>query len=141
MPQGEPEASIKNENYGLIPLNETAYSISFFSAEEGILFDHHQSLTTMPVSTSSSGIVDGDYICGVGTVSKLITMYTLLTCAGDSHLANPITNYIPKLKALGKNLKVEEDSIDHASWEDMTLGEVASHMAGIVRDGSCLKHH
>jgi CubicO group peptidase (beta-lactamase class C family) len=54
---------------------------------------------------------------------------------GDGHWNDPITRYVPELKQAQSNYSASS-AIDSVQWEEVTLGELASHMAGITRDGN-----
>jgi CubicO group peptidase (beta-lactamase class C family) len=65
-------------------------------------------------------------------------MLLLLTQGGISPLQDPISKYIPEIKAaaddlLGNSTKIN-DGVDYTKWNEITVGELASHLAGIARD-------
>lgn len=45
---------------------------------------------------------------------------------------SPSADYVPELAALAKN--TSGNSITRIAWEDITIGELASHMTGIASD-------
>ena len=58
--------------------------------------------------------------------------------AGDSYFNDPISRYVPELAAAVaqcSNNTVELDEVDNVHWDDVTLGDLASQMGGIARDG------
>lgn len=107
----------------------TSFSISVFSASgPDLLYERHH--TSEAVARASFGIneVNGDSIYRIGSISKLLTVYTFLIQVGDRHLNEPITNYVPEL------LEMRGHDNPDPSWEEITLGELASHLSGISRD-------
>lgn len=66
----------------------------------------------------------------VGSLSKLLTVYTLLVEVGDENLDQPVTKYVPELAGAAK----EGSEIDTTRWEDITIRALGSHLAGILRD-------
>lgn len=73
--------------------------------------------------------VDQDTVFRVGSVSKLWAMYLFLVEAGIDTFGEPIVNYIPELQSA-----VSGDAIDSVQWANVTIGELASHLAGVGRD-------
>jgi CubicO group peptidase (beta-lactamase class C family) len=76
--------------------------------------------------------VDADTVYRIGSLTKIFTVFTFLLEAGDVHFNSPVTNYVPELAALAKN--TSGNAITRIAWEDITIGELASHMAGIASD-------
>ncbi|KAJ5368601.1 uncharacterized protein N7496_008361 [Penicillium cataractarum] len=89
--------------------------------------------TTLGVSK-----VDENTVFRIGSTSKMFPMLLLLIQGGFSPLQDPISKYIPELKAaaddlLGNSTK-RNNGIDYTRWNEITVGELASHLAGIARD-------
>ena len=118
--------------------NDTAFSISLFSVDEDeLLFQYHHSPPVRPATGVSA--VDADSIYRIGSLTKVFSVWTFLIEVGDGYFGEPITRYVPELAAAvlkSGNNSVEFDEIDDVRWDDVTLGALASHMAGIARDGS-----
>lgn len=107
----------------------TSFSISVFSASDpGLLYERHH--TSKTVTQASFGInkVNADSIYRIGSISKLLTVYTFLIQVGDRHLNEPITDYVPELFEMRGHVNPDPN------WEEITLGELASHLSGISRD-------
>ncbi|KAJ5176200.1 uncharacterized protein N7482_002077 [Penicillium canariense] len=89
--------------------------------------------TTLGVST-----VDQDTVFRVGSVSKLWTMVLFLAEEGLWPFQEPVARFVPELRQAA--IEVEQDprkrwnNIDYVRWGDVTIGELASHLAGIARD-------
>lgn len=70
-------------------------------------------------------------------MTKLLTVYTWLIKAGGMSLFNePITKYIPELKAAAEKQNATENPIDFVAWEDITIGDLAAQTANIGREYS-----
>lgn len=69
----------------------------------------------------------------IGTVTQVFTVWLTLIEAGEAAWAAPVTQYIPELAqavASGQN----QSLMTQVAWEDVTLGDLAAHLAGISRD-------
>jgi CubicO group peptidase (beta-lactamase class C family) len=89
--------------------------------------------TTLGVSK-----VDENTVFRIGSTSKMFPMFLLLIQSGFDTLQDPISKYIPEIKAAGadiqRNSTKRNNGIDYTNWNDITVGELASHLAGIARD-------
>ena len=116
-----------------------AISVSLFSLDEDdLIFEYHNSPAALAASPHSVRTVDSNSIYRIGSISKLFTVWTFLIKAGDSYFNQPITKFVPELAAAvgsGGNYSIDFDEIDNVRWEEVTVGAVASYMAGITRDG------
>jgi CubicO group peptidase (beta-lactamase class C family) len=57
----------------------------------------------------------------------------LLAEDGGRILNDPVTKYLPELLD-GTGDQDDQDAIEYVQWEDVTVGQLASHMSGIARD-------
>ncbi|KAK6833475.1 beta-lactamase-like 1 [Apiospora arundinis] len=80
--------------------------------------------------------VNGDTIYRLGSLTKIFTILTFLIEAGDGYWNTPITKFVPELALLAD--KYQYDPVMNVDWAGITLGELASHTAGIVRDYALL---
>ncbi|KAK2754021.1 hypothetical protein FQN54_007190 [Arachnomyces sp. PD_36] len=76
--------------------------------------------------------VDEDTVFRIGSGSKLWTALLLLKEMGDGVLADPVSLYVPELAAAAAD--GVDDWVDGVRWDEITVGELVSHMAGIARD-------
>jgi CubicO group peptidase (beta-lactamase class C family) len=121
--------------YGSLDVVTTSFSINVFSAHENTsLYNFHYEAPGLNGSLTAGKLSDNT-IYRIGSVSKLITLYTLLGEAGLDVLQQPVTKYIPELAALDKTRESDFDPISQYAWSDITLGALASHLAGLVPDG------
>lgn len=127
------DALISSNSTNLDP--NTSFSVQWFSAENNqSLFEYHY--TSASVAGSSSGVknITADSVYRVGSISKLYTVYLVLVEAGDAYFSRPITDFVPEL-AQAANDSAGMSDINATRWEDITIGALASQMAGIGRDG------
>ena len=126
----------KNETtvYGELDTDTTAFSVDFYSLQdEDALFSHHYTPAQL-LSQRTAGVeeVNSDTVYRVGSVSKLWTVYLYLLAAGDESCDEPITRFIPELQEISETQDVDPTS--DVDWQSITVGALASHLAGIGRD-------
>jgi hypothetical protein len=117
--------------------NTTSFSIDVYSAhEKSSIFTYHYSAPALAHPTEGVAKVDSSTIYRIGSVSKLLTVYTYLVAAGDVSFNEPVTKYIPELAAYAKKnaAALETSDIDIFDWNDITVGALASQLSGFVRD-------
>ncbi|KAI1757514.1 beta-lactamase/transpeptidase-like protein [Xylaria castorea] len=114
--------------------NGTSWSLQIFSASsDEPLWEHYHTANNLLDNDESGNVTIGpDTIYRLGSLTKIFTMLTFLAEAGDSYLNDPVTKYVPELEALAA--KALSDPIMSVDWSSVTLGSLASHMAGIIRD-------
>jgi CubicO group peptidase (beta-lactamase class C family) len=82
--------------------------------------------------------VDEDTVFRIGSVSKLWTIYLFMMEKGITYFEEPVIKYVPELASAAQELRsnqtAQEDVIDNMQWDQVTIGELASHTAGIARD-------
>ncbi|KAF2465002.1 beta-lactamase/transpeptidase-like protein [Lindgomyces ingoldianus] len=119
-----------NSSYG--PVDSTAaYAIQVFSLDsETALWEYYHDGITLSNTTGVQKL-DGDSIFRIGSISKLITVYLILTELGDSIWSDPVTKHIPELRNRTKSLG---DSVNYVNWDQITMGALAGHVAGLPRD-------
>ncbi|KAF2103616.1 beta-lactamase/transpeptidase-like protein [Rhizodiscina lignyota] len=115
------------------PLDNTtiSFSIQGFSLEnDSPIFDYNFAAPGLNGSLTS-GTLDSSTTYRIGSMSKLLTVYTLLRSSGFSDFSQSITKFVPEL---AKQSCSKEDDLDKVCWGDVTVGALASHMAGILRE-------
>lgn len=132
------EAHLNDKSSGL-KTEDTAFAVSFFSSREKVTL--YENYYTPPAVDMGVKEVDHDSVFRTGSISKVITVWAFLIAVGDEHFSDPVTKHIPELADLvAKRSEIFEDSsvtyddIEDVRWEDITLGQLASHGAGVARD-------
>jgi len=123
-------AEAGNSPYGTLSSNVTSFSVHVAAVDSGeTIFDfHHTAPSRSPHGTSK---VDKDTIYRVASISKLFTTYATLLNAGSVDVfQEPITKYLPKLN----EYNAKRNDIDQLRWDQITVGALSSHLAGIPRD-------
>lgn len=129
--------SAKGSSYGQLDPNATSFSMEIFSLREGPpLFSHHFSAPEFANATEGVREVNSSTVYRLGSMSKLFSVYNFLIAAGDIHFNQPITKYVPELAqfAAQHQASLQTNDIDVVSWDEVTVGALASQMAGISRE-------
>lgn len=127
--------STTNSIYGSFDSANTSFALEIFSTHEvAPLFTKYYTSPSVAENTFGSQSVDTNTIFRIGSLTKLLTIYTFLINDGDIKFNDPVTKYVPELAAAASSLNAAEDSLEYVDWEDITLGELASQSAGIGRD-------
>ncbi|KAK0392840.1 hypothetical protein NLU13_2334 [Sarocladium strictum] len=119
--------------------NQTAWAVAVFSThDEEPLYERYYT-PDYDVGVSEVG---RDSVFRMASVSKVFGVWTFLVEVGDDHFNEPITKYVPELAAAAAAATnqtaegVVYDDIDHVRWDEVTLGQLASQLAGIPRDAT-----
>lgn len=129
-------------SYGSIPSNITSFSIGVFSAASPVdqpLFSYQHTAPSLQNGTEGTTEVTPDSIYRIGSLSKLITIYLFLIEAGPRWWNYPITEFVPQLEVAALACRAAENAVDCVDWDAVTLGALASHMAGLPRDCTNMK--
>lgn len=115
------------------PVDAVNSSISFavFSTQSAQLLSEYHHLGSGPgVKAHLTGDkLDGNTVYRLGSVTKLLSVYTFLAKLGPQYWSEPITNYVPELA--GRSVK---DSVLDINWSEVTLGSLAGQISGIPHD-------
>ncbi|KAK6953659.1 hypothetical protein Daesc_005964 [Daldinia eschscholtzii] len=117
--------------------NGTSWSIQVFSAsdpdeDEPVWSHYHTATDLLAADTPGVKSIDGSTVYRLGSVTKIFTILTFLIEAGDTYWNTPVTQWVPELELLAG--KAQYDPVMNVDWDSITLQDLASHMAGIVRD-------
>lgn len=119
---------------GLISDNDTSFSVDIYSLHDGgSLFTYHHSAPNLKNAKEGATSVDSNSIYRIGSISKVFTVYTYLASSGDITWNEPVTKYVPEL-AKAASATQDDSDLDAVRWDDVTLGSLASHLAGVIRD-------
>jgi CubicO group peptidase (beta-lactamase class C family) len=145
----------EQSNAMMTPLksNETSYSVLIFDANSTLLSYHHtadapslapesvpevtgKTIVRVPFSGLRTNTFRTDEtVYRLGSVSKLLFLYTFLVEVGHAHWHRPITDFIPELAEAAESCSAELDPLTCPDWHEITLGSLASHLAGLGRGG------
>lgn len=121
--------------YGTWSPKTNSFSLGIFdTTSPDQLFSYQYSSPALQQSKKGVKEVTEDSIYRLGSLCKLITVYLFLIEVGPSYWNQAITEYIPELEAAASNCSALEDPIDCIDWHAVTLGALASQMAGVPRD-------
>ncbi|KAF4771210.1 hypothetical protein HAV15_012570 [Penicillium sp. str.  len=115
-------------------LPSISFAVQVFSSEEddsAFGFYH----TDDPIKVGSVGVqeVDENTVFRIGSISKLWTMFLFMTLGGTRYFHEPVSKYVPELQTRYSTAQTK-DKINYLQWRDVTIGELASHQAGLTRD-------
>ena len=116
-----------SDDYGPITPNTTSFSVVLFTGaeatkEDPAFFEYHY---TSPQDQRDTGTnLTSDTKLPVGDLTMVFTVYAWLVKMGETWDA-PITRYLPELAKASKS--------GGAVWEEVTIGSLAGHMSGLVR--------
>ncbi|KAK5940394.1 hypothetical protein PMZ80_007814 [Knufia obscura] len=130
------ESSLKNGSIS-IPLDAEGTTFSFEAwsiHEDSPIHTYHYDATGLSDPAEGVKNVASDTTYRIGSLSKLLTVYTWLATAGDKHWNQPITNFIPELEAYDAREEPDTNDIDHFRWSTITVGALASQLSGIQKD-------
>jgi hypothetical protein len=118
--------------FGPISPNTTSFSIALFAGSNYIpgsdnspfFYEYHHAASNL-----AREHLDKDSVFALGDLTQLFTVYTQLAELGDDVWSRSIVDFLPELRNVSTM-----DAIHAVRWEDVTLGSLAGHMAGITRD-------
>jgi hypothetical protein len=126
-----------NSTYGFFDGQNTSFSLEIFSLNDlDLVFEQHHTAPAVITYSDGTQNVDTNTTYRIGSLTKLMTVYSFLIQAGDVTFNEPVTKYVPELEAAAGNYNATEDPIDHVAWEEVTIGDLASQLADIGRDYS-----
>jgi len=112
----------------------TSFSIQVFSlhAAEPVYEYHHTASDRS--SSLGKGQVGPETLYRIGSISKLVAVYGVLSRLSDKYWNEPVSKYVPELAAADRQ---QSDFVDNVQWSEVTLGALASQMSGVGRDCMC----
>ncbi|RSL85883.1 hypothetical protein CEP51_003100 [Fusarium floridanum] len=122
------DAALSNETLGAA---NASFHLEVFSTDQLLL---NYSYAAPQIKDSlTAGVLNRDTIFRIGSVSKLVAVYTLLAATGMEYINDPVTKWVPELAAA----PVPDDgAVDVVRWQDITIGALAGHQAGLLKDFS-----
>lgn len=96
---------------------------------------------TAPITRNATiGVreVNENTVFRIGSGSKLWTMFLFLMRTHGALFNEPIAKYVPELLAAAKDVRHnstrQRNKANYLQWNQVTIGELASHLAGLTRD-------
>ncbi|EXL44570.1 hypothetical protein FOCG_13537 [Fusarium oxysporum f. sp. radicis-lycopersici 26381] len=119
-----------------IEFQNTSFSIDIYpAADQRPLFSYHHSAPTLQKHGHGVQAVNDTTVYRIGSISKLLTAYVYLLEVGDVSFNQPVTRYVPELADISARPRNKSASaLQYVDWDAITIGALASHMAGIPRD-------
>lgn len=115
--------------------NSTTFSFDLWSIhEQSPIYTYNYNANLLSTPKEGVTTVTSNTTYRLGSLSKLLTVYTWLAAVGDKHWLQPITNFIPELEAYDAKYASNPDDIDQFRWSDITVGALASQISGIQKD-------
>ncbi|KAH8665353.1 beta-lactamase/transpeptidase-like protein [Ilyonectria robusta] len=107
----------------------TTFYVQAFSGTDKLF--HYKYVPESTKKSLTSGSLNENTVFRIGSVSKLLTVYTLLAEVGIKRLNDPVTQWVPEL---AKAVKHRRDPVQGTQWDEVTIGQLGSHMSGIGRN-------
>jgi hypothetical protein len=129
--------STGNSSHGAVTSNTTSFSIALFSPSNFNVSSFYEYHHTAPWATNAnpkSAKKDSRSVYRLGDLTRLLTVYSFLHQIGDRLWLDPVTDYVPELRTVQDRIR---NPILEVDWNEITLGDLASHMSGIGRDSEC----
>lgn len=130
----------------ILKSNQTSFAVQIFSAkDQSPLFESYH--TSQAVQAYKAGVksIDKNTVFRIGSASKLVTILLLLIEKGESVFNEPVAKYVPEIQeavaTMRANATQQQDAIDFLNWEQLTIGELASQMSGVLRDCKLLSEY
>ncbi|KAK5631034.1 hypothetical protein RRF57_006749 [Xylaria bambusicola] len=124
-----------HSSFGDFEANTSSVSITMVSTqndEDAPFFDFHYTSPLLNQSAGSTSHITKNSIYRIGSISKLLTTYTLLVGYGWGIWNHAVTHYVPELRRAAS--LDYESSLENVSWDKVTIGTLTSHLSGIGRD-------
>ncbi|KIV81878.1 hypothetical protein PV11_04028 [Exophiala sideris] len=117
--------------WGHVDAVNSTISIGVFSTQSDDFVAQYQHTGSNPQLKTrlSGGKLDTDTLYRLGSVTKLLTVYTFLAKLGTSYWSEPVANFIPELAS-----QLTRNSINNFNWSAVTLGSLAGQMSGLPHD-------
>lgn len=123
-----------SDDFGAITPNTTSFSVVLFSGADSaqadpVLYEYYHTATLL----DSVEDVTPHSLFPTGTLTQLFTIYAWLIESGSGSWDSPITDFLPELGSVD-DLTSEFDVGIGVDWTTITIGSLAAHMSGLMRD-------
>ncbi|KAL6923028.1 hypothetical protein FSST1_000302 [Fusarium sambucinum] len=112
-------------------LVNSSVAVAIKSANED---DYMFEFASTPPNVDPRGVdeVDSDTVFRMASLSKVFPVLALLRLH-KVNFDDRVTKYLPELRALNKDAR-KKDAVWAVDWDEITVGSLASHLAGIPAD-------
>ncbi|KAL4982125.1 beta-lactamase/transpeptidase-like protein [Aspergillus falconensis] len=112
----------------------TSFAVQVYSARDSKpLLEYFHTATTARNNTLGVNHINEDTVFRIGSCSKIWTVLLLLMETGDALFHEPVSKYFPEVRDAIEDLDGDVDDVDHARWEDVTIGDLVSQTSGMER--------
>lgn len=113
--------------WGPIAVNDTSFASGVFSLDSpDLLFEFNWTSPGVTLAPGSKPTIDSHTRVPIGSLTKVFTVYTVLSEIGDGCWTDPITKYVPELEQVAAHASA--DPINSIQWHEVTLGDFASQL-------------
>lgn len=110
-----------------IDRDKVFFAIEIYSTRSKDAGSIHRYYNTPPAHSSAVS-VGPDTLFRVNSISKVMTVYTMLSKLSYKYWHEPVAKYIPELA------NMQPQDVRDVDWSEVTLGSLASQISGISRD-------
>lgn len=110
---------------GALNADNMTFSVDVFSAATNKSIYSYSHVGDNEQGSLTAGKLDDETVTRIGSVSKLFTVYALVTKLGFDVLNRPVTDFLPELLPLNTT-----HTFDRIRFEDLTVGALASQQGG-----------
>lgn len=113
-----------------------SFSITVVSADDkSPLFSYQYTANNLNLTAGSVRKVTADSVFRIASITKMLTVYALLLQGNKIRLDEPITSYVPEIAEIARRQKNRAfNPVTDVQWTEITVGDLAGQMAGIVRE-------
>ncbi|KAL5041611.1 hypothetical protein BDW71DRAFT_211992 [Aspergillus fruticulosus] len=112
----------------------TSFAVQVYSARDSKpLLEYFHTATSARNNTLGVNHINEDTVFRIGSCSKIWTVLLLLMETGDALFHEPVSKYFPEVRDAIEDLDGDLDDVDHARWEDVTIGDLVSQTSGLER--------
>lgn len=110
---------------GALNADNMTFSVDVFSAATNKSIYSYSHVGDNEGGSLTAGKLDDETVTRIGSVSKLFTIYALVTKMGFDVLNRPVTDFLPELLPLNTT-----QTFDRIRFQDLTVGALASQQGG-----------
>ncbi|KEF57061.1 uncharacterized protein A1O9_07251 [Exophiala aquamarina CBS 119918] len=118
-------------SWGRFNVVNISASIGVFSAQTGDFLSeyHHAGSGHLVQEGLIGGQLNAETLYRIGSVGKVLTVYTFMAKLGSKYWSEPVVNFVPEL------MDARDDGpVRSINWSQITLGSLARQMSGLPRD-------